>query len=201
MNLFVTAIGTDCGKTIASAILCEALKADYWKPIQSGTVEMDRQTVQNLVSNPNTNFYAEQYLLKTPVSPHAAAEIDQIHIELNNFKLPSTQNNLIIEGAGGILVPLNYKGDFVIDLAAKFETEIILVSNNYLGSINHTLLSIEALKTRNLPIKGIIFNGESNEATEKLILQHSGLRCLLRIKKEAFFTKELVSHYAKRLIL
>jgi len=201
MNLFVTAIGTDCGKTITSAILCEALQADYWKPIQSGTVEIDRKTVQNLISNARTIFHPEQYLLQTPVSPHAAAEIDLVNVELNDFQLPSTKNHLIIEGAGGILVPLNYNGDFVIDLAARFETEIVLVSNNYLGSINHTLLTIEALKKRNLPIKGIIFNGEPNEATEKVILLHSGLGCLLRIGKEAFFTKELVSHYAKLLNL
>jgi dethiobiotin synthetase len=199
-KIFVTAIGTGCGKTISSAILCEALKADYWKPVQSGLEDVDSEQVKQLVSNTETIFHPERYRLHTPVSPHAAAEIDKLEIKLSDFSLPNTNNqNLIIEGAGGVLVPLNYKQEYVIDLAQKFDSEIILVSNLYLGSINHTLLSIQELKRRNLFIKGIIFNGESNPASEKVILQDSGIKCLLRIEKEAFFTKNLVQQYAKKL--
>jgi dethiobiotin synthetase len=201
MNIFVTAIGTDSGKTIASAIITAALQADYWKPVQCGMDETDSSIIKTLVSNPLTKIHPEKYLLKTAASPHLAAEIEGIKIQLEDFILPATSNDLILEGAGGILVPLNYDGDFVIDLAAKFEAEVIVVANLYLGSINHTLLTINELKRRNLNIKGIIFNGEPNETSEKVILSLTNLTCLLHIKKEAFFTKELVSEYAKKIIL
>lgn len=197
-NYFVTAIGTDSGKTVLSAILTEALQADYWKPIQAGLEERDTEAVKKLVSNPKTVFFPEAYALKTPMSPHAAAEIDQVTIDLSQVILPKTDNNLVVEGAGGMLVPLN-DTDFVIDLAEQFPCEIILVSNLYLGSINHTLLSINELKRRNLTVKGIIFNGETNPSSEEFILKYSNYPCLLRVKQEQKITKELVSKYAKEL--
>lgn len=194
MNYFITAIGTDSGKTLVSAILCEALCADYWKPVQCG-LPRDTDTVRDLVSNTASIFYPERYLLKTPVSPHAAAKIEGINIEINSFELPPTKNTLIIEGAGGCLVPLNNE-DFIIDLMSKFGAEVIVVSNNYLGSINHTLLTLEALKRRLLPIKGLIFNGQPNEEGERIILHHAELKCLLRIDKEAEINRHVVKKYA-----
>jgi dethiobiotin synthetase len=180
-SYFITGIGTDVGKTIISAILTESLEADYWKPIQSGDLDFgDRDRVKALIKNSKTFFHPEAYRLNTPASPHYSAEIDGIRIDLNEICIPDTQNNLIIEGAGGIYVPLNEK-DTVLDLIKKLNIPVILVSRNYLGSINHTMLSINALKQNNIEIAGIIFNGEPNPATEKWILDNSGLKCLANI--------------------
>jgi dethiobiotin synthetase len=199
MNYFVTGIDTDSGKTLASAILCEALTADYWKPVQAG-LPTDSETIRGLVSNSRSTIHKETYLLKTPASPHAAAKLDGIRIELDQFILPETANDLIIEGAGGCLVPLN-EHNFVIDLAARFKTEIILVADLYLGSINHTLLTIHELKVRQLNVKGIIFNGDRNAASEDIILQHSGIRKLLHINKEDSVDKSTIKKYTKQLLI
>src|SRR6218665_2492592 len=137
MNYFVTGIDTDSGKTLVSAILCEALKADYWKPVQAG-LPLDRETVKTLVSDPSIALHDEQYFLKFPASPHAAAKLEDISIEMDSFVLPATDNTLVIEGAGGCLVPLN-KENFVIELAERFQCQVVLVADLYLGSINHTL--------------------------------------------------------------
>lgn len=197
---FVTAIGTDSGKTFISAILTEALQADYWKPIQAGLEERDTKKVQELISNSKSVFHQEAYSLKTPMSPHQAAKIDEIDVKLENIQLPKTQNDLIIEGAGGILVPIN-ETDFVIDIAQKIDCEIILVSNLYLGSINHTILSINELKRRGLKVKGIIFNGNSTPSSEEFILKYSNYPCLLRVKQEKEITKQIIQKYAQQISL
>lgn len=199
MIYFVTAIHTDSGKTLVSTILTQALHADYWKPIQAG-LPRDTDYVKSLVSNAHSVFFREAYLLQTPASPHAAALIDEVNIRLSDILLPKTQNEiLVIEGAGGLLVPINDE-HFVIDLAAKFDAEIILVSNHYLGSINHTLLTVQELKRRNLKVRGIIFNGEPNQATESIILHHSGYPCLLRVRPHDEITREVINHYALELL-
>lgn len=195
MNYFVTAIDTDSGKTFVSAILCEALEADYWKPVQAG-LPRDSQTVKSLVSNTRSTVHPEAFLLKTPASPHASAKRDGVTITLESMKLPETTQDLVIEGAGGCLVPLNDQ-DLVIDLINHFRAEVILVADLYLGSINHTLLTIEALRSRNIPIRGIIFNGESNAESERIILLRSGLRCLLRIDHERHIHPGIVKQYSK----
>jgi dethiobiotin synthetase len=199
--IFITAIGTDSGKTLVSAIVTEALQADYWKPVQSG-LPRDTDTVQSLVSNPVSQFHREAYLLREPLSPHASAAIDGVRIDLKQIHLPLTYNRLVVEGAGGMLVPLN-DTDFVIDLADRFSAEVILVANLYLGSINHTLLSVAELKRRaaagRFTIKGIIFNRCPVETSEQIILHHSGLPCLLRIGNHETVTKELVKKYAEEL--
>lgn len=178
---FVTGIGTEIGKTVTSAILTEHLKADYWKPIQSGDLhQSDTSKVKNLISNNQTVFHGEAYQLKQPFSPHYSAELDDVKIDLNSINLPETQNNLIVEGAGGLMVPLN-NHDLIIDLIEKLGLEVILVSKNYLGSINHTLLSVEALKSRGIPIAGIVFNGEKNESTENIIIKMTGLKVIANI--------------------
>jgi len=194
---FVTGIGTEIGKTITSAILVEYLKADYWKPIQSGDLDhSDTNKVQNLVSNTQTKFHPESYRLTQPFSPHYSAQLDDVTISLDEINIPETDNNLIIEGAGGLMVPLNQE-DLIIDLIKKLGVEVILVSKNYLGSINHTLLSIEALNSQNIPIKGIIFNGESTPASEDIILKRSGLNVVGRIPNLENVSKETVLELTK----
>jgi len=198
MNYFVTAIGTDCGKTLVSAILCKALKADYWKPVQAG-VPNDSDTVRALLGKSNSVVHPEKYIFKTPASPHAASALENISVRVQDFVLPKTQKDLIIEGAGGCLVPLN-DDEFVIDLVQQFQAQVILVANLYLGSINHTLLAFEALQKRKLTIKGIIFNGHRNEQSERIILHHTKLRCLLHLLEEVHIDEVTVQKYALGLI-
>lgn len=167
--IFITGIGTGIGKTIISAILVEKLKADYWKPIQSGDLEnSDTLLVKSLVSNPVSKFHTEAYRLTQPFSPHKSAALDGIEIDPAKIIIPETDNQLIIEGAGGLMVPLN-DHFFMIDLIKQLDAEVILVSKNYLGSINHTLLSVDALRSRKIPIKLIVFNGDGDEWSESLI--------------------------------
>ncbi|HEU5292843.1 MAG TPA: dethiobiotin synthase [Cyclobacteriaceae bacterium] len=192
MNYFVAGIDTDSGKTLVSAILCEALGFDYWKPVQAG-FPTDSDAIKAWL--PNTIIHQEAYVLKTPASPHAAAKIDGITIDLKKITLPKSMNGLIIEGAGGCLVPLN-DSDFVIDLVPVLNAEIVLVADLYLGSINHTLLTVNLLQSRKYQVKGIIFNGEANPESERIILKHSGYRCLLRIAKEPTITLEAIRRYA-----
>jgi dethiobiotin synthetase len=182
-KLFITGIGTDVGKTIVAATITEALQADYWKPVQSGAIEnTDTQKVKSLVSNSLSNFHTESYVLQAPLSPYAAAHLQNIEIDFSNIILPQcNKSNLVIEGAGGLMVPLNSQY-FVIDLISKFDAEVILVVKNYLGSINHTLLSIELLKARKLKIAGIIFNGDANNASEEIIIDYGKLPVLGRIE-------------------
>jgi dethiobiotin synthetase len=136
--------------------------------------------VKNLISNYQTVFHPESYCLTQPFSPHHSANLDGVKIDLNNFIIPQTENNLIIEGAGGLMVPLNNQ-DLIIDLIKKLDVEVILVSKNYLGSINHTLLSIEALKSRDIKIKGIIFNGDENLSTQNIIVKMTGIKVIANI--------------------
>jgi dethiobiotin synthetase len=176
--LFITGIGTGIGKTIISAILVEKLKADYWKPIQSGDLDdSDTLKVRSLVSNTASKFHPESYRLTQPYSPHKSAALDGIVIDPEKIIMPDTDNQLIIEGAGGLMVPLN--DDFLmIDLIKKLDAEVILVSQFYLGSINHTLLSIDALKQREIAVKGIIFNGTEDSYSLDNILKYSGIKSL-----------------------
>ncbi|MDD3877236.1 MAG: dethiobiotin synthase [Bacteroidales bacterium] len=197
-KLFVTGIGTGIGKTICAAILTEKLKADYWKPIQAGDLEKtDAQTIKSLISNKETIIHKERFLLHNPVSPHLAAEIEGIEIHLSDFCLPATTNTLIIEGAGGLMVPINKHGNLMIELVKEFDAEVVLVSQHYLGSINHTLLSIDALFKHSIKTAGIVFNGNTHESTESYILNYSGLQCLGRIFPEEHLTKEIIKKYAR----
>jgi dethiobiotin synthetase len=171
--IFITGIGTGVGKTIVSAIVTEKLKADYWKPVQSGDLDnSDTLKVKSLVSNPVTQFHPEVYRLTQPFSPHKSAAIDKVAIEMENFTIPKTDNQLVIEGAGGLMVPLN-DNFLMIDLIKQFNAQVILVSQNYLGSINHTLLSLHALKKYNIPVMGIIFNGPKDIYSKTYILNYS----------------------------
>ncbi len=197
MNYFITGIGTNIGKTVVSAILTEALQADYWKPIQSGTVEgLDSYTVRSLISNSKTVIHPEAYLLKQPLSPHLAAKIDGVEIDLQNIKVPITRNNLIIEGAGGILVPIN-NTHFVIDIAKQVDCEIIVVTSDYLGCINHSLLSIDYLVRNNFKIKALIFNGDFHEEVKNTIAQSMPRGKIISIPKLKSMSKECIKEVAE----
>ena len=197
MKIFITGIGTDVGKTIASAIVVEALEADYWKPIQAGDLDnSDSHKVKSLVSNGKTVFHENSYKLNTPASPHYAAAVDGITINLKQIKEPETNNHLVIEGAGGVLVPLN-NTDCVVDLIQK-DYKVIVVSRHYLGSINHTLLTFEALKIRKINVAGIIFSGDENKATEEIILKKTGAKFIGRIDNEPYFDGNVISYYADK---
>lgn len=197
MKLFITGIGTDVGKTIASAIITQSLEADYWKPVQAGDLDnSDSHKIQCYISNNKTVIHENSYMLNTPASPHLAAEIDGITIDLKKIIEPSTDNHLIIEGAGGILVPLN-DNDCIIDLIQP-DYKVILVSRHYLGSINHTLLTFEALKNRNIPVAGIVFSGDENKATEEIILSKTKAKFIGRIENEPYFDQNVIQYYADK---
>ena len=196
MKIFITGISTDVGKTICSAIVAEALQADYWKPIQAGDLDFgDADRVKSLVSNMKSVFHKNSFALQTPASPHYAAEIDKIDIDLTNIIEPKTNSHLVIEGAGGVFVPLN-KTDCVIDLISN-DHKVIVVSRHYLGSINHTLLTVEALQNRGKSIAGIIFSGNENRPTESIILYKTKLNFIGRIDDEPYFDKNVILEYAE----
>ncbi|MRJ10690.1 dethiobiotin synthase [Ornithobacterium rhinotracheale] len=197
-NIFITGIDTDAGKTVAAAIAVEALKADYWKSIQSGDLEnTDTMKVQRMVSNSVTKFYPEAYRLNTPASPHAAAEIDGVIIDLDKIERPKTENNLIIEGAGGLLVPLNAKQN-VADLIQP-DDKVILVTKHYLGSINHTLLSYEYLKNKGFDDIAIWINGEEKTSTEQALKNRVDAFFIERIQTMLEINKENIQNEAQRI--
>ena len=195
MKLFITGIGTDVGKTVVSAIITQALEADYWKPVQAGALDQsDMHKIKAYVSNSKTKFHENSYALNTPASPHYAAEIDGIVIDLTKILEPKTKNHLVVEGAGGIFVPLNDQ-DTIMDLIQP-DYKVILVSRHYLGSINHTFLTIEALKNHNIKIAGIVFNGEENKATESIILSKTGINFIGRLEQEPYIDANVINEYA-----
>lgn len=195
MKIFVTGIGTDVGKTIASSIITESLQADYWKPIQAGDLDnSDSHKIERYISNDQTVIHPNSYKLNTPASPHLAAEIDGITINIDKISTPETENHLVIEGAGGLFVPLN-NHDTIIDLIQP-DYKVIVVSRHYLGSINHTLLTIEALQNREIKVAGIIFSGEENKATESIILSKTGIKFIGRIEQEPYFDQNVIKDYA-----
>ncbi|WP_159799917.1 dethiobiotin synthase [Flavobacterium sp. MK4S-17] len=195
MKLFITGIGTDVGKTVASAIITEALQADYWKPVQAGELEnSDSHKVKRYISNTQSVIHKSSYTLSTPASPHFAAAEEDVVIDIKNITEPETQNHLVIEAAGGVLVPLN-DTDIIIDLI-KPDYKVVVVSRHYLGSINHTLLTCEALKSRGISIGGIIFSGAEVQATESVILAKTGIKLIGRIDEEPYFDINVISEYA-----
>lgn len=195
MKLFITGISTDVGKTITSAIITEALEADYWKPVQAGDLDhSDSHKIKSYISNHTTVIHENSYRLNTPASPHLAAKLDGITIDIQKIKEPKTKNHLVIEGAGGLFVPLN-DTDCVIDLIQK-EYKIIVVSRHYLGSINHTLLTVEALQNRKIDVAGIVFSGDENKSSEEIILKKTGVKLIGRIEQEPYFDKNVIRYYA-----
>lgn len=195
-HFFVTGISTEVGKTIASAIITEALEADYWKPIQAGELDhTDSHKIAELISNPKTVIHKSSYELKHPMSPHAAAELEGVTIEYSKIVEPKTDNHLVIEGAGGLLVPLN-DHDTILDIIMP-NHKVIVVSRHYLGSINHTLLTVNWLSDKGYDVH-ILFSGAENRATEKIIASKTGVPILGRIDEEVFFDKATIKKYAEK---
>jgi dethiobiotin synthetase len=190
-GFFVTGIGTGIGKTTISAMLVEALKADYWKPIQCGSMDFtDTAFIREFTLNRGT-IHTEEYLLAAPKAPYMAAKDENRAVDFQHIKLPKSSNPIIVEGAGGILVPVT-EHHTIKDLAVKLALPVILVSMNYLGSINHTLLTVEYLRQQKLEIAGIVFNGDPNPETENYILNQTRLRLLAKIPKADLISKGFI---------
>ncbi len=197
-RIFVTGISTEVGKTVASAIITEALEADYWKPIQAGDLDnSDSHKVERWISNSKTRIHPNSYALNTPMSPHAAADIDNIRIDLTHIEEPQTDNHLVIEGAGGLLVPLNDEST-ILDLIQP-DYKVVVVSRHYLGSINHSLLTIGWLEKLGFEVN-LLFSGDEHPTTESIIQKKTKARVLGRIDEETSFDKQLIKEYAQRLL-
>jgi dethiobiotin synthetase len=198
-KIFVTGIDTNIGKTVIAAILTEALEADYWKPIQTGDLQTsDSNTVRRLISNSKSVIHPEAYRLTQALSPHAAAAVDGVTIDMEKLRvsLPSTNGrDLIIEGAGGAMSPVT-DSYVVLDLIKSLDAEAVIVSKHYLGSINHTLLTIDAMRRRGLPIVGVFFNGKPVQTSVDFILRYSGVKPLGFIDEEENLDREVVRRYA-----
>lgn len=197
MSIIIVGIHTGIGKTICSAVICQALGYDYFKPVQAGDLDnSDSIAIKNLVSNPRCVIHPESYRLQIPASPHYAAEQEGITIEKEKIILPQTHNNLLVETAGGVMSPLA-KNFLNLDLIEHLALPVILVSNNYLGSINHTLLSFLALKSRNIDIRGIVFSGEKNSASESFILEYTQLPLLFSIPQFQELNSQTIARFAQ----
>ncbi|MCD8403167.1 dethiobiotin synthase [Tenacibaculum finnmarkense] len=192
---FITGISTEVGKTVASAIFTEALEADYWKPIQAGELDdSDSHKIKKFISNKKTIIHPNSYALKTPMSPHASAEKDNIVIDLAKIIEPKTDNEkLVIEGAGGLFVPLN-NTDTILDII-KPTYKVIVVSRHYLGSINHTLLTVNLLKNKGFDVS-ILFSGDEHKTTQEIIKKMTGVPVIGRIDEEPYFDKSVIKEYA-----
>ena len=179
MRIFVTSIDTNVGKTVCSSILCAGLGYDYWKPVQCGDLDFsDSMKVKSY--SPLTKVHAESFQLNAPMSPHEAAKLENMDISINDFKLPKSEE-IIIEGAGGVMVPLNYKGNMIVELASMFKAKVIIVFKNYLGSINHTLLTIDKVKSVGLDILGLLVVGDEVSSSERIIEDATQMNIISRI--------------------
>jgi dethiobiotin synthetase len=201
--IFITAIGTDVGKTIVSAIITEALQADYWKPVQAGFYDgTDALTVKDLISNNDTIIHPEVYKLSLAASPHISARIEHVKVDLDLInktcrKLEAGNRQLIIEGAGGLMAPLN-ENEFIIDLIQKLNARVILVSRNYLGSINHSLLTAAICKQKNVDVIGWVFNDQYMDYEEEIV-QWTGLPKIFSIPFTENLTKEFARAQAEKI--
>lgn len=196
MRIAIAGIGTDVGKTIVSAILVKALDGDYWKPIQCGNLDnSDTMRVRHLVNDPKIVCHPESYRFQKPLSPHAAARLEGIAINPAHLTPPKTDRPLIIECAGGALVP--YSQELLqTDHINTWDCSWVLVSKHYLGSINHTLLTLEALKSRGCRLSGIVFNGAENKDSEEVIMRHAN--CIGRLPMASNIDPEFITIHAKQ---
>lgn len=166
-GVFVTGIGTGVGKTMVSALLCKTFGSDYWKPIQCGSLDnTDTKWVEKMVG---AKTHPEKFLLEKAASPHIAARQEDVEIDITEFSVPVYKNSLVIEGAGGLLVPINYKGETMRDLIRLLEFPVVVVSSYYLGSINHTLLTLESMRISGVPVAAVIMNGKRMDGTREAI--------------------------------
>ena len=180
----VAGIHTGIGKTIASAVLAEAMGWDYWKPVQAGLEERDAHLVRDLITNGPARVHPEAVALTAPMSPHAAAAIDGIEIDHTKFTWPVTDKTLLVETAGGLLSPMSGNATMA-DFIAYYKMPVILVVQHYLGSINHTLLTLEVLKNRQIPLLGIVVNGAEHTSSEVFVQQYHPVQVLTAIPQFA----------------
>jgi dethiobiotin synthetase len=198
--IFITGTGTDVGKTLVAAIVTEALEADYWKPVQAGFGDgTDSLFVSSVLSNNQSKVHRELYKLQMPASPHLAAEAENIEIKIKNIvnHLPKTKNTLVIEGAGGLMVPLNKK-KLMLNLILKLKSQVIIVSKNELGSINHSLLTAAVLKKEKADVLGWIFNEEYKNYEEE-IAGWSGFPVIASVKHLPEISKETIREEALKM--
>ena len=198
--IFITGTGTDVGKTLVAAIVTEALKADYWKPVQAGFSDgTDSLFIQEMISNNKTTIHPELYKLKMPASPHlsAAAENKEIKIKEIINHLPKTKNRLVIEGAGGLMVPLNKK-KMILNLILRLKAKVIIVSKNELGSINHSLLTAAVLKKEKADVAGWIFT-EDYQNYEDEIAGWSGFPLIANVKHLPVVSRETIKEQALKM--
>ncbi len=198
-QIVIAGIGTEAGKTLVSAVVTKAINAAYWKPVQTGYLngngDRDSTTVQDWTQ---CEILPEIYLFQEPLSPHIAAKIDGAEIDIHRLQIPDVASNLVIETAGGLMVPLN-DTDLFIDLLQRWKLPVILTVRQYLGNINHTLLSVEALKSRNIPVLGIISNGEALPDTNRWLEQYTQIPILLEIPELKEICPAVIGQLAEQL--
>lgn len=195
-GFFVTGTDTDVGKTVVSAWLLAHLDACYWKPVQAGTEpETDTQTVRRLAELPEDRIVPEAYVLKEPMAPHEAARREGISIDMAKLVGPQDDRLLIVEGAGGLLVPLNEK-DYVIDLIEDLNLPVVLVARSTLGTINHTLLSLEALRRRGLVVAGVVINGPESPHNRAAIERYGKTQVIVEIPQLDTVTRSALRQIA-----
>jgi dethiobiotin synthetase len=198
--IFITGTGTDVGKTLVAAIVTEALKADYWKPVQAGFSDgTDSLFVQEMISNSRSTIHPELYKLKMPASPHLSADAENKKIKIKEIinHLPKTKNRLIIEGAGGLMVPLNKK-KMILNLILRLKAKVIIVSKNELGSINHSLLTAAVLKKEKADVAGWIFT-EDYQNYEDEIGGWSGFPVIANVKHLPVVSRETIKEQALKM--
>jgi dethiobiotin synthetase len=179
--IVVTATGTDIGKTVFAAALTAALDGCYWKPVQAGLDDgSDLERVGRLSGLPAERLLPEAYRLTTPCSPHRAAEIDGVTIDVDAIEPPRCDRPLVIEGAGGVLVPFTRRATFA-DVMARWQLPVVLVAATSLGTISHSLAAIEALRARKVDIRGVAFVGDAVEDSEATIAEMGGVKRLGRL--------------------
>ncbi|MDR6515486.1 dethiobiotin synthase [Chryseobacterium camelliae] len=199
MKIFITGIGTEVGKTVCSAILTACYQAAYWKPVQSGDLQYTDSMKIGDWAGEDITIYPETYRLQLAASPHQSAAAEGLTIRLDDFRLPETSHPLIIEGAGGLMVPLSDNA-LMIDLIEKLALPVALVVRNYLGCINHTLLSLMALQQRGLYLKYLILNGSFPSDTERIILKHTDKStAIIRIPETKNPDRASITNIAKKI--
>ncbi len=199
-KIFVTGTDTDVGKTIVSAILVAGMKAAYWKPVQSGFTasssameNTDSKWIKSVLELDEDRICKERYSLTEPLSPHAAAKIDGVKIDLNDFELPDTgERPLIVEGAGGVLVPLNER-HLMLDLMEKLSLPVVVVARSGLGTINHTLLTLRVLNDRGLTVLGVVMNGPKNKSNREALEHFGGVRVIAELEPMPVLTREKIA--------
>ncbi len=193
----IVGIHTGIGKTIASAVIAEALQIDYWKPVQAGDLDnSDSEKVRSLLANTKSVVHPEAYRLSAPLSPHEAARLDGITISLEDIHWPVTARPLLVETAGGVMSPLN-DDSTMLDFVQFYRLPAVLVIRHYLGSINHTLLSIEMIKSRHIHLAGVVLNGQANSASESFIDSYAGIKVLARIPELPSPHPSSIAHVAQ----